>query len=306
MKIAVTGSRGLVGTALLPGLTENGHTIIRLVRAASSAPSNDVGEQMATAQWDPRGGQIDTDALVGTDAVVHLAGENIAAGRWTAAQKERILKSRTEGTRLVAESIARMDPAPKCLISASAIGIYGDRGDARLDESAAPGDGFLSDVVQEWEAACQPARDAGIRVVNLRFGVILSPDDGALAKMLLPFKLGAGGRVGSGDQYWSWVAIDDVAAAIVYALEDDQLTGPVNVVAPNPVTNREFTKTLGRVLRRPTIAPLPAFVARIMLGEMADELLLASARVEPSCLVKSNFEFAYPDLEPCLRHLLSR
>ncbi len=296
MHIGVTGASGLVGSALVPMLTMRGDQVTRLVRRQAGA-----GE----ATWNPEG-TFDASHLAGMDAVVHLAGENIAAARWSAKVKERIRTSRVQGTHALCKALAQMPTPPKMLVSASAIGFYGNRGDEPLTEAAAVGTGFLAEVVRDWEAAAQPARDAGLRVVNLRIGVILSPKGGALAKMLLPFKLGAGGRVGSGRQYWSWISIEDVAGAIHHALRTDSLLGPVNVVAPNPVTNAEFTKTLGRVLNRPTIVPMPAFAARLALGEMADELLLSSTRVVPDKLDRSGYDFRQPALEPALRHLLGK
>ena len=237
---------------------------------------------------------------------MHLAGENIAAARWSERVKAKIRESRLRGTRVLCESVAKMSSPPKVLVCASAIGFYGDQADRLLDEDSPAGDMFLADVVRQWEAATQPALDAGIRVVNLRFGMILSPRDGALAKMLLPFRLGAGGRVGSGRQYWSWISIDDAAGAVHHALMSESLSGPVNAVSPNPVTNEQFTKTLGRVLNRPTVLPMPAAAARLALGQMADELLLASARVVPKKLEESGYDFRQPTLEGALRHLLGK
>ena len=301
MHIAVSGSHGLVGSALLPRLQNAGQKVTRIVRG--SAAEDEIS-------WNPTEGRFEPSALQGVDAAVHLAGENIASGRWTAEKKRRIRASRVDGTRLVCEAIASLETPPKTLVSASAVGFYGDRGDALLDESAVPGSGFLADVARDWEAATEPAAAAGIRVVLLRFGVILSAQGGALAAMLRPFRLGVGGVVGSGRQFMSWVAIEDVARAIEFALDhtlaDESLCGPVSVVAPNPVTNREFTKTLGRVLSRPTVVPLPAFAARLALGEMADELLLSSIRAEPKKLIESGFSFRYSELEPALRSLLAK
>jgi uncharacterized protein (TIGR01777 family) len=299
MKILVSGSTGMVGSALVPFLTSGGHEVARLVRSTPSADRGDVA-------WNPSQGTIDAAGLADVDAVVHLAGENIAAGRWNAKQKARIRDSRVDGTKLLCETLAAMDNPPKTLVCASAIGFYGDRGDDVLDEDSDPGSSFLCDVCREWEAACEPARQCGIRVVKLRIGVILSPAGGALAKMLLPFKLGAGGIVGNGRQYWSWISLDDVVGAIHHALTNDDVSGPVNGVAPNPVTNREFTKSLGSVLRRPTIFPMPAFAARLALGEMADELLLASTRVEPKRLLETGFEFRHADLTTALKHVLGK
>lgn len=297
MHVAITGASGLVGSALAPLLTTGGHTVTRFVRRSPKS-----GE----AEWNPERGEVDAATLSSADAVVHLAGDNIADGRWNRAKKQRILESRVQGTRAVAESIAKLENRPKTLVCASAIGWYGSRGDEWLDETSTSGEGFLADVCRQWEAAAQPARDAGVRVVHLRFGVILSPKGGALAKMLFPFKTGGGGIIGSGRQYWSWITIEDVIGAIHHALKHENVSGPVNVVAPNPVTNYEFTKTLGRVLQRPTFVPLPAFAARLVLGEMANELLLASQRVRPAVLERTGYHFRHAQLEDALRALLGR
>jgi uncharacterized protein (TIGR01777 family) len=296
MHVAVTGASGLVGSTLVPLLTTGGHTVTKLVRRDAAK-----GE----ASWDPDS-VFDASSLDGIDAVVHLAGENIAASRWSSKVKERIRSSRVDGTRNLCEALAEMESPPKVFICASAIGFYGNRGAEELTEESAGGTGFLAEVAQQWEAATQPVRDAGSRVVNLRFGIILSPKDGVLAKMLLPFKLGGGGRVGSGKQYWSWISIDDAAGAIHHALMTNSLLGSVNAVAPNPVTNAEFTKTLGRVLHRPIVVPMPAFVVRLALGEMANALLLDSTRVVPKELIRTGYAFRQPTLESALRHLLGR
>jgi uncharacterized protein (TIGR01777 family) len=296
MKVLVSGASGLVGRALLPLLTTNGHEVFRLVRSNPSE-ANDI-------PWDPQQGTVHPARLEGIDAVVHLAGENIAGARWNAAVKERIRSSRVQGTRLLCETLAKLDRKPKTLICASAIGFYGDRGSEILNEQSSGGTGYLCDVCDEWEAACEPARQAGIRVVNLRIGVILSPQGGALAKMLLPFKLGGGGVVGSGRQYWSWVALDDVVGSIAHLLTDEKVSGPVNCTAPNPATNFEFTKTLGAVLHRPTFVPMPAFAAKLALGEMAQALLLASTRVMPEKLLAAGYQFRCPTLDGALRHVL--
>jgi len=289
MKIAITGSTGLVGSALVPLLTRAGHDVISLAR-----PS----------QWDPEKGTVDQKAVDGIDALIHLAGENIAAGRWTAAQKARIRDSRVKGTKLIAETFGKMGKRPQVLVSASAIGYYGDRGAEVLREDSSPGHGFLADVCRQWEAATDTATRNGIRVVHLRTGIVLSEKGGALKQMLLPFKIGLGGRIGSGDQYWSWILLDDLTSAIVHCIQASGLHGAVNTVSPSPVTNLEFTKVLGRVLSRPTIFPLPAFAARFAFGEMADALLLASARVEPTKLLASRFIFRHKDLEAALREIL--
>jgi len=295
MRIAVTGSRGLVGSALVAFLAAGGHEVLRLVRASSGG---------GDVQWDPTEGIKDFSRLEGVDAVVHLAGENIAAGRWTQHRKDEIRRSRVEGTRRLCESLARLSRRPKVLVSASAIGLYGDRGDEVLSEDSAPGKDFLAQVCQGWEAATESASRAGTRVVHLRFGMILSSAGGALKKMLLPFRLGAGGRMGGGSQYVSWIAIDDAIGAIQHAVCTDSLKGAVNGVAPAPVSNAEFTRVLARVLSRPAVFPLPAFAAKLALGEMADALLLASQRVMPVRLQTSGYRFRYPGLESALRHLL--
>ena len=299
MKVLVSGSSGLIGSSLIPFLTGGGHDVIRLLRTRPDDGSSDI-------VWSPAENSIDGAALEGFTGIVHLAGDNIAEGRWTAAKKQRIRDSRVNGTRLLCETLAQREQRPKVLVCASAIGFYGDRGDELLDENSAAGTSFLCDVCQEWEQATRPAVEAGIRVVNLRFGVILTPAGGALAKMLFPFKMGVGGIVGNGRQYWSWIAIDDVIGAILHSLATESLTGAVNCVAPTPVTNREFTKTLGRVLKRPTIFPMPRIAARLALGEMADELLLASANVSPTKLTETGYEFLFPQLETALRHVLGR
>jgi uncharacterized protein (TIGR01777 family) len=299
--IAITGASGLVGSQFVPFLTTGGHRVFSLSRKAVSDSKPTIGE---AARWDPDTGELFTDAPL--DAVIHLAGENIAGGRWNVRRKEAIRDSRVGPTQRLSEYLAQLPTKPRVLICASAIGYYGDRGDAELTEESLPGSGFLPEVCQQWEEATRPAAQAGIRVVNLRIGIILSPKGGALASMLTPFMLGAGGVVGSGKQYWSWIALDDVIGAIHHALFTDSLQGPVNLTAPQPATNQEFTKTLGRVLHRPTIFPLPAFMARLLLGEMADALLLASARVVPQRLQATGYKFRFPDLEAALRHVLGR
>ena len=296
MRIAVTGSRGFLGSALASFLAQQHHEVVRVVR--SGAAAGDI-------VWDPAAGRVPSGAFDGVDGVVHLAGESLA-GRWTPAKKAAIHDSRLRGTRALSDALAGAPRRPRVLVCASAVGYYGNRGGEILTEHSMPGTGFLADVCQAWEAAADPARQAGIRVVSLRIGVVLSPKGGALAKLLTPFQLGLGGVVGDGRQYWSWIALDDVIGAMDRALMHQALAGPVNVVAPSPATNREFTATLGRVLGRPTMVPLPAFAARLMLGEFADEALLASARVQPSVLVGSGYRFRYPDLESALRHVLSR
>jgi uncharacterized protein (TIGR01777 family) len=298
MKVLVTGSTGLIGGALVPLLTTGGHAVTRLVRRGAPHSAD-------TVAWDPGAGTIDAAGLDGLDAVVHLAAESIF-GRWTAAKKARIHDSRVDGTRLLAQTLSGLARPPKTLIAASAIGYYGDRADDVVDEESAPGAGFLADVCREWEAATQPAAQRGIRVVNLRFGVVLSPAGGSLVTMLPPFRFGAGGPIGGGNQYMSWIAIDDAIGAVLHALTTPALSGPVNAVAPSPAQNRDFARTLGRVLSRPAVLPLPAFAVKLAFGEMGEELLLASTRVEPQRLKDSDYPFRFPELEPALRHLLGR
>jgi uncharacterized protein len=295
MRILVTGSTGLIGSALISALSAQGHTVVRLVRGQPQAATD--------VRWNPATGQLDAAALEGLDAVVHLAGENVA-GRWTPEKKARIFDSRVQGTQLLSETLARLKNPPRALASASAIGFYGNRGNEVLREDSSLGTGFMAEVCRAWEAATEAASNAGIRVVHLRFGIVLSAQGGALAKMLTPFRLGLGGRIG-GNQYWSWIALDDSVGAICHALTTETLEGMVNIVAPQAVTNREFTTTLGRVLGRPTILPVPAFALRLALGEMADEALLSSARVEPARLAGTGYIFRYPNLEGALRHVLA-
>jgi uncharacterized protein (TIGR01777 family) len=297
MRILISGSHGLVGTALIKSLEQDGgHEIFRLVRHAPNSRSE--------VEWSPDRYSIALARIEGFDAVVHLAGESIAEGRWNEEKKKKIRESRVRGTKLLADALANLASPPRTLISASAIGFYGDRGDEVLTEASSPGDDFLSDVCREWEATTELATEKGIRVVNTRFGIILDQHGGALKKMLPPFRMGVGGRIGSGKQWMSWIALDDVVSGIKFALSNDSLSGPVNFVAPNPVRNAEFTKTLGKALSRPTIFPVPAFGLRLLFGEMADALLLSSQRVEPSKLKDGQYEFLYPHLGGALRRSL--
>ena len=298
MKILVTGSTGLVGSALLPSLEAKGHQVIRLVRSAPRDGATEI-------YWNPSEGTLSADRLEGLDGVVHLAGDNLAEGRWTDEKKKSIRESRVRGTTLLSETLAKLERRPEVLVSASAVGFYGSRGDETLTERSASGDDFLSEVCRQWELSTQAAAQSGVRVVNLRFGVILSGGGGALKKMLFPFRMGLGGKLGDGRQYMSWVAIDDAVGAIEHALTNKALHGPVNVVSPEPVTNSEFTKALGGALSRPTIFSVPAFAARLAFGEMADATLLSSQRAEPARLKESGFVFKYPDLEGALRHVLT-
>ena len=280
MKILVSGSHGLVGKALINSLTPDGHEIVRLVR---NRP-------------------LEAASFEGIDAVVHLAGESIASGRWSDEKKRAIRESRTKGTALLSRTLAQLSRPPAVFVSASAIGYYGSRGDELLTENSAPGNDFLANVCIEWENATKPAIEKGIRTVHARFGIILDAKEGALAKMLTPFRMGVGGRIGNGKQWMSWIAIDDVVSGLRFVISDQTTSGPVNFVAPNPVTNAEFTKTLGRVLSKPTLFPMPEFGVRLAFGEMGDALLLSSQKVKPGVLK----EFNWPTLEAALRHLLNQ
>lgn len=302
MKIVLTGASGLVGTALLPALRAKGYEVYRLVRSAPEKANGEIG-------WNPEQGKIDAASLEEIDAAIHLAGENISEGRWTDEKKKRIHESRAKGTRLLSETLAQIkskqNSKPQILLSASATGFYGNRGDEVLTEQSASGDDFLAEVCRDWELATQPAAQAGIRVANLRFGVILTAKGGALKKMMLPFKMGVGGKIGSGEQYMSWISLEDAIGAILFALENENLRGAVNVVSPQPVTNLEFTKALGSALSRPTIFSVPKFAARLAFGEVADALLLSSARVEPLTLKEAGYQFKHPTLELVMHHIVS-
>jgi uncharacterized protein len=302
MLVAVTGASGLVGTALVRRLEAEGHRLLRLTRSQPAGPGQ--------VRWDPAAGELDPDALAKADAVVHLAAANLGDKlRWTARTKREILQTRVEGTALVARTMAELvkgPDGPRVLVCASGAHYYGDRGDEVLTEASSPGNGFLAGVVRQWEAAADPARAAGLRVVHLRTGPVQTAAGAGLPKQALMFRLGIGGRFGSGRQWLSWISLDDIAGAYLHALTSDDLHGPVNAVAPNPVTNAEFTATLARVLHRPAVVHVPAFALRLALGEFADEMLFSSIRVHPARLLETGYRFRFPELEPALRHTLGR
>jgi hypothetical protein len=298
VRVVITGATGLIGTALVKALQARGDEVTRLVRRAPAT-----GE----ARWDPATGQIDAAALEGQEAVVHLAGVGIADKRWTDEHKRAVIDSRLQGTTVLARTLANLADKPKVMASASAVGYYGVRGDEVLTEDAEAGTGFLADTCKQWEAATAPAEDAGIRVAHFRTGIVLSDDGGALKPMLLPFKLGLGGRIGSGRQWWSWIAIDDEVGAILHLIDTNTLRGPVNLTAPNPVTNDEFTRTLNRVLHRPTLLPTPTFALKAMFGsEAVDEMFLGGQRVVPARLQADGYAFRHAQLEGALRQLLHK
>jgi uncharacterized protein len=304
--VLVTGSSGFIGTALLSVLERSGHRPVRLVRGAAGTDTGAGAGSGATVRWDPAAGTIDAAGLEGIGAVVHLAGESIGARKWTAEQKQRILESRTRGTTLLSETLARLQTPPAVLVSASAVGYYGNRGAEELTEESGPGDGFLVDVCRAWESSTTPATDAGIRVACVRTGIALSSRGGALQRMLLPFKLGLGGRIGSGTQYMSWISLPDEVRAILHVLEHDSIAGPVNLTGPSPVTNTEFTETLGAVLHRPTVLPTPLLPLQLRYGkELVRQLLVEGQRVLPAKLLADGFRFEHPTLETALRAVLA-
>lgn len=296
MNILITGPTGLLGNALIEKIQKRGDSFTGLTRSSSKL-------YKSQGYWDPDNGEIDLDSLEGHEAVINLAGESIT-GRWTPEKKRRIQSSRLLSSELLANSLLKLKSKPSVVVAASAVGFYGDRGDEVLTEESGPGEGFFPDLCVKWEAAFEPLVEAGIRVVNIRIGVVLSKDGGALKEMLMPFKLGLGGRIGDGRQYWSWIAIDDVVGAVFHCIENKEVKGPVNIVAPGSVTNNEFTNDLGEVLGRPTVLPLPAFVARAIFGEMADEALLSSVRVEPQKLLDTGYDFMYVRLSDALEDIL--
>lgn len=299
MRVLVSGSSGLIGSALLPALREAGHDVLRLVRRAPESPDE--------VRWDVDAGTLDRDALGSVDAIVHLAGEGIGEKRWSPEQKRRILDSRVKGTRLLAETAAALDPRPSVFVCGSAVGFYGLRGDEVLTEESTSGDGFLADVVRQWEAAAAPAADAGIRTVLLRTGIILSPEGGALGRLLPLIKLGVGGRLGSGRQWWSWIALEDEVRLILHCLDHDDVAGPVNATAPQPATNAEVVKALGKAAGRPTVLPVPTFaLSLVMGGELTDEVILAGQRALPKAAEAAGFRFTHPDIDSAARAILRK
>jgi uncharacterized protein len=292
----MTGSSGLIGSALVRALRGDGHQVRRLVRHSPNAADE--------SQWDPSRRQLDDDALNGIEAVIHLAGVGVADKRWSDPHKRAVLDSRVDGTTTIAEAVARNRDQVRVLLSASAVGWYGDRGDALLDEADPAGTGFLADVVQQWEACTAAAVDAGVRVVTMRTGIVLSADGGALAKVLPLFKFGVGGKLGSGKQWMPWIAMADEIAAIRFLLTQDDVSGPVNLTAPNPVRNVDYTAAIGRALHRPTLATVPRFALRAVLADFADEGALVSQRAVPRKLLDAGFEFAYPDLDAAFAAIL--
>ena len=299
MTVIITGASGVIGSTLVPFLTTGGHRVIRLVRNLSE-PSQD------ELFWDPLSGILNTDNIKNIDAVIHLAGENIGSGRWTPEKKKKIIESRVKGTELLTKKLSSLEKPPKVIISASAIGFYGDRGDQILNENDESGSDFISSVCSMWEKAAHPALERNIRTVFLRIGIVLTPLGGALRRLLLPFKLCAGGKIGNGTQYMSWIDMEDVLGSIYHILTNESIDGPVNIVAPNPVTNTEFTKTLGKVMARPTPLTIPSTAVKLAFGEMGKEILLSSTRVMPEKLLKTGYRFNTPHLDTAIRQMLGR
>lgn len=299
MRIAVSGASGLVGSALCTSLRHGGHQIVRLVRsiAADSKSTESSDEQV---EWVPESGLVAPEKLNGCDAFVHLAGRSIASARWTEQEKALIRSSRVEATQHLSRQIASLVDPPRVVVSCSASGFYGDGADEVFVEGSSAGTGFLADVARDWEAACDPLRESGIRVIHPRLGIVLTRLGGALQKMLPIFRLGVGGRLGNGEQYWSWISLDDCVKALTWLLHNDMAVGPYNLVSPHALTNRQFTAKLAKQLRRPAVLPAPAFALRLAMGEMADALLLSSCRVQPARLVQHGFEFSHPTLESFL------
>ena len=298
MRVLVSGSSGLIGRALVARLEESGDEVVRLVR-------RETHEDTPHLAWDPEKGALAPDSIEGFDAVMHLAGESVASGRWNAARKQRIMESRQKGTQLLSDALARAGHKPKVLISASAIGIYGDRGEEKLDEDSSSGKGFLADVCRAWEAATESASEAGIRVVRLRLGMVLSAEGGALARMLPPFRLGLGGPLGNGAMFMSWITLEDVIGAITFAVAEPALQGPVNGVSPHPVRNRAFTQSLAKALHRPALIPVPRIAVRLALGEMGEALALSSSRVYPKRLEDAGYVFRDPEIGAALENVLT-
>ena len=295
MKVAITGASGLIGSALVPHLRARGDEVLRLVRRPATAPDE--------VRWDPQAGTVDLEGLAGIDAVVHLAGAGVGDHRWTDAYKREILDSRVQGTHTIVQAMTALDPRPRTLVAGSAIGGYGDTGDRAVDESAPAGTGFLADVVRAWEAAADPAQEAGIRVTHARTGLVVAKEGGAWAKLFPIFKLGLGGKLGSGRQYWSWISLRDEIKALTYLLDNESMVGPVNLTGPAPATNAEVTSAMGTVLGRPTLFPVPAFALKTVLGEFSTEIL-SSARVIPAVLESSDFSWEDPTVESAIRSAL--
>lgn len=296
MRIAITGSTGLIGSALTRSLFADGHKVVRLVRREPAAPNE--------VRWDPERQYVDTKGLIGSDAVVHLAGAGVGDHRWTAAYKKRIRDSRVLGTAAIAEAVATLDTPPQVLVCGTAVGFYGDTGDRAVDETAPPGDGFLADVCQEWEDAADPAREAGVRTAFARTGLVVAREGGAWGRLFPLFKAGLGGRLGNGRQFWSFIALHDEIAALRYIVDTPELSGPVNLTAPEPLTNSQVTAAMGRVLRRPTVFAVPAPVIRAVLGEFAHDVV-GSQRVIPRKLLDSGFAFAFPEIDTAIRAALA-